>query len=184
MDTHLDSAHTAFQKAIEHLKGEFSRLQIGRASAALVEDVTVEAYGSQQPLKSVASISIPEPTSLAIQPWDKGMLNAIEKAIRDSGLGLNPVNDGSAVRINMPPMTEERRKELSKVVHQRAEEGRISVRRSRGDAHSAYKQLQKDGELTEDDLKMYEKKLQEKVDEANKEIEDLAKKKESDIMTI
>ena len=184
MDAHLQAADAAFKKTLEHLRNEFARLQIGRASASLVESIPVEAYGTTQPLKALASISVPDAKTLNIQPWDRGILSAVEKGIRDSSLGLNPVNDGIYVRINMPPLTEERRKELVKVVHRMAEDARISVRQTRGDAHGAFRDLEKSGDMTEDDVRLFEKKLQEKVDASNKEIEELAKKKEEDILKI
>ncbi len=181
---HIAKADQEFQKALAHLKGEFAKLQIGRASAALVEDIKVEAYGSMQPMKSLASISIPDPKTLQIQPWDRSILGAVERAIQAANLGLNPINDGHFIRVPMPPLTEERRKELGKVVHQMAEQAKITVRNSRGTAHGAFKTLEESKEITEDDRRLAEKHLQEKVDAANKEVEDLAKKKEQDIMTI
>ena len=184
MEATLAKAHESFKKAIEHLKNEFARLQIGRASATLVESIPVEAYGQKQPLKSLASISVPDAKTIAIQPWDRSILQAVEKAIQLASLGLNPVNDGVLISINMPPMTEERRKELVKLVGKMAEDARISVRQIRGDAHSTFKTMKDSGDMTEDDLRLFEKKLQENVDAVNKDIEETAKKKEQDIMTL
>lgn len=181
---HIDAANQEFQKVLVHLKSEFARLQIGRATPALVEDLKVEAYGSMQPLKGLASISVPDPKSLQIQPWDRGILGAIEKAIQAANLGLSPVNDGRIIRLPMPPLTEERRKELVKVIHQMAEQAKISIRTARGTAHGAFKTMEEGKEITEDERRLSEKHLQEKVDAANKETEELAKKKEQDIMTI
>ena len=181
---HINTAVAGFQKAYDHLKVEFGRLQMGRASAALIEDVKVDAYGAVQPIKAVGSISIPDPRTIQIQPWDRGLMGAVEKAIQMANLGLNPVNDGKVIRIPMPPLNEERRKELVKVVHQMAEQAKISVRTSRADAHGAFKTLKEGDEITEDDQRLGEKHLQEKVDHFNKEIEELAKKKEQDIMTV
>ena len=181
---YVQAAEAEFQKALVHLKAEFARLQIGRASPALVEDLKVEAYGSFQPLKSMASVSVPDPKTLQIQPWDRGVLSAIEKAIQTANLGLNPINDGRIIRLPMPPLTEERRRELVKVVHQMAEAAKISIRNARGVAHSSFKTMEEGKEITEDDRRMSEKHLQEKVDSANKEVEETAKKKEQDIMTI
>lgn len=181
---HISAAATEFQKAINHLRTEYSRLQVGRASPSLVENLNVEAYGGKQPMKSLASISVPDVKTLQIQPWDKGILGAIEKAIREADLGLNPVNDGRVIRLPMPPLTEERRRELVKVVGHMAEQAKISIRTARGTAHGAFKTMEEGEEITEDERRLSEKKLQEKVDAANKEVEETAKKKEEEIMTI
>jgi ribosome recycling factor len=180
----LDDAKKEFDKTIGHLKDEYSKLQIGRASSALIEDVTVDAYGTKQPLKSVASISIPDPKSIVAQPWDKGNLSNIESAILNSGLNLTPINDGNVIRINIPPLTEERRSELKKLVGKLAEDARISVRNTRQEAHEALKKLENDKEISEDELHRANKLLQEAVDEANDKIEEIANSKEEDIMTV
>lgn len=181
---HIAAAQNEFQKTLTHLKSEFGRLQIGRASPALVEDLKVEAYGGFQPLKSLASVSVPDPKTLQIQPWDRNLLGAIERAIQTANLGLNPINDGRVLRLPMPPLTEERRKELAKVVHQMAENAKIAVRNARGTAHSAFKTMEEGKEISEDERRLAEKHLQEKVDAANREIEEMAKKKETEVMTI
>ncbi len=180
----LSNCATDFGKAIEHLRHEYAKLQVGRANPAVVEGLMVDVYGAPQPIKNIANISVPEPRSLAIQPWDKGNLVGIEKAIAHSGLGLNPMNDGAAVRINIPPLTEERRADLSKVVKKLAEEAKIAVRNARQDAINKFKQLKNDNQLTEDDVRSYEKKLQDKVDSSNSEIDSLSKGKENDVMTV
>jgi len=180
----INEAGIEFAKAIDHLKSEYARLQIGRASAALVENVPVEVYGSPQPLKAIASISIPDPRSIQISPWDKKNLAAIEKGIVGVGLGLNPVNDGVCVRINIPPLTEERRRDLTKVVHKLAEECRIIVRNKRQDCHNLFKKMKGADEITEDDLHLAEKNLQIKVDDVNKKIDEMAKAKEQEVMTV
>ncbi len=173
-----------FHKAVDHMKVEFTRLQVGRAHSALVENIPVDSYGTSQPVKAVASISIPDPKTIQIQPWDKGMLAPIEKGIVGIGTGLNPVNDGLCIRINIPPLTEERRKDLTKIVHKLAEDARISVRTARQDAHNHFKQLKTSSEITEDDLHSANKHLQDKVDDVNKQIDELAKGKEKDVMTV
>jgi len=173
-----------FNKILEHLKDEFTRLQIGRASSALIENIGVELYGSNQPIKAVASISIPDPRTIQIQPWDKGSLSHIEKAIVGVGIGLNPINNGVSVIINIPPLTEERRADLVKLVNKYAEDARISVRTARSDAIQVFKKMKTDGDLTEDDWYEAEKKLQVRVDEYNKKVEELAAQKEKDVMTI
>lgn len=184
IDSTIAKASTEFNKALEHLREQFGRLQIGRASAALVENIPVEVYGATQPIKAVASIVIPDPRTIQIQPWDKGNLAAIEKGIVGTGIGLNPINDGVVVRINIPPLTEERRRELTKHVHKLAEDERIVIRNVRQDANNAFKQAKANNAITEDDMHFGEKKVQEKVDEVNKKIDEMAKSKENEVMTI
>lgn len=183
-DQLINNAVTEFGKIADHLKEEFARLQVGRANPVLVENIPVQAYGGSQPVKGVASITTPEPRTIMIQPWDKGLLGAIEKGIVGAGIGLNPVNDGVVVRINIPPLTEERRADLTKHVKKLAEDARISVRNARQDAHNKFKQMKADSQITEDDLHDSEKKLQVKVDDINAKIDEMAKVKEQDIMTV
>jgi ribosome recycling factor len=184
MEELLLQAQAEFTKILEFLRSEYSHLQTGRASAALVEGLTVDVYGSRQPLKSIASISVPDAKTVQIQPWDKSTLSAIEKAIQVSDLNLTPANDGIVIRLNLPPLTEERRKDLCKVVHRMAEESRISVRNARQKVHDRSKEMEKNKELTEDQMKNFQKKLQEKVDAINLEIEKTSKNKENDVMTV
>ena len=180
----LTQADQGFQKALEHLRSEFSRLQIGRASAALVEHINVEAYGMSQPLKAVASVSIPDSRTIQIQCWDKGVMHDVEKAIQVSGIGLNPINDGIYIRLNIPQLTEERRKELVKVVYRYAEEAKIGIRNERQQAMNKLDGLKKDKTMPEDEFHGEVKKLQDTVDQFNKMIDEAAKKKEADVMTI
>lgn len=172
------------EKAISHLEDEFATLQVGRASSNLVENLLVESYGSTQPVKALASISIPDAKTIQIQPWDKSLLGAIEKGIRNSDLNLNPVNNGLSIILSIPPLTEERRRDLVKVVGQMAEDAKISIRNARHDAMGKMKKMEHDGDLTEDDRKRGEKQIQEKTDELNNKVADLAKKKEESIMKI
>ncbi len=172
------------QDAIDHLHQEYAKIQTGRANAALVENIMVDSYGVKSPLKAVANISIPEAKQIAIQPWDRSQLSTIEKAIIEADLGLNPQNDGVAIRLNLPPLTEERRKELVKLVHQYAEDARISIRNARHETLHQFKEMEKAKEISEDDLKGKEKNVQEKVDEFNKMVEEASKKKEEDVMTV
>lgn len=172
------------KKVVEHLKTEFSHLQIGRASAALVENITVEAYGSNQPMKGLAHISVPDAKTIQIQPWDKGTLQSIEKAIMMANVGLTPNNDGIVIRINIPPLTEERRRELTKVVNKLAEEAKIGIRHARQGVMDKIKGQEKAKEISEDIAKGMEKKLQDKVDAMNNDIETLAKNKEADILKV
>lgn len=180
----LDSANELMGKAVSHLKDEFSRLQVGRASPALVEEVRVDAYGSLQPLKSVASVSVPDAKTIQIQPWDRGLLSAIDKGIQMANIGLTPNNDGVVIRINIPPLTEERRRELVKVVGRYSEEAKIGVRNVRQDTNNTLNTMKKNSEITEDELHGATKELQVHVDHSNKEIDDMAKRKEQDIMTV
>lgn len=180
----LQLAEQDFAKTVSHLKEEFGKLQIGRASSGLVEGLVIEAYGAKQQIKAVASVSVPDARTVQIQPWDKSMLAAIEKAVRESDLNLNPTNNGLAVILSIPPLTEDRRKDLVKVVSRLAEEAKISIRNSRHDAMAKFKQMEHAGDMTEDDRVGSEKKLQERVDKVNKEVEDLAKAKEEAIMTV
>lgn len=171
-------------KAIEHCESELAGLQVGRASPGLVENIQVEIYGTKQPIKNAANISVPEPRTLFVEPWDKSSLTAVEKAIRESPLSLNPNNDGARIILNIPPLTEEKRTELTKLVGQIAENGKISIRRAREDLRHKAKNSVSADEITEDEEKVFDKKLQEKIDEANQKIDEAAKQKEQDVMTV
>lgn len=184
MDAELQQLQAELDKTVSHLQEEFSRLQIGRASSALVEQLEVEAYGVKQPLKTIASISVPDAKTVQIQPWDKANLGPIEKAIQISDINISPVNDGASIRLNIPPLTEERRKDLAKIVHKLAEDARIVVRNARQKVHEKIKEKEKAGEITEDDARGADKKMQEKIDQTNQKIEDLAKSKENDVLTV
>lgn len=180
----IQTAVSDFEKALAHLNDEFSRLQVGRANPSLVEHVLVEAYGAKQPLKNMANISVPDPKTLQIQPWDRSLLGAVEKAILQSDLGLNPVNNGVSILLNIPTLTEERRRDIVKIVNKLAEEARISVRNIRQTAHAKFKQMAQDKQITEDEVTGAEKRLQEKVDAYNGKIGEAAKKKEEMVMTV
>ena len=180
----VTQANQDFAKISAHLQEEFSKLQIGRASSSLVENIMVEAYGVMQAVKSIASVSVPDGRTVMIQPWDKSMLAGIEKAIQVSDLNLNPVNNGIAIILNIPPLTEERRRDLVKVLGRLVEETRIAVRNIRHEAMAVFKRMEHEGDMTEDDRKGSENALQEGVDKTNKEIDELARKKEETIMTL
>jgi ribosome recycling factor len=180
----LNDKRPEFEKAIEHFTGELSQLRTGRASSALVENLLVDYYGAKSPLKQVASISIPEPRMIVISPWDKGSLVNIEAAIRESQLNLNPMNDGQVVRITIPALNEERRKELVKVLNQKTEDAKISMRRIREEIWDEIQELEKSGKIREDDKFIGKDKLQEAVDSYNKMIEEVREKKEKEIMTV
>lgn len=172
------------EKAIEHLKLETGKIRTGRANPSMVEDLLVDYYGTKTPMKQVASINTPEPRMIVIQPWDKGALTAIESAIRESDLNLNPNNDGVLVRVNIPMLTEERRKEMVKTLNQKTEDGRIAVRSIRENVWKEIQDAEKRGEISEDDKFKGKDKLQEIIDEYNKKIEDIRVKKEVEIMTV
>ena len=168
--------------SIDHLKHELAGVRTGRATTGILDPVHVEAYGSRMPLNQLASLSIPEPTMIVAQPFDPSQLGAIEKAIRSAGLGLNPANDGKVVRIPLPSLTEERRKELSRHVHKLSEEGRNSVRQVRRDANDRLKKLLKDHQISEDDEKKGLEEVQKITDLHIKNIDDLQKKKDSELL--
>ncbi|HPO05991.1 MAG TPA: ribosome recycling factor [Candidatus Gracilibacteria bacterium] len=178
----IQESEAAMKKAVAHLQFEFTQIQAGRANAAMVENLLIEAYGSTSPLKNNAQISIPEPQTIAIQPWDRSLLSQIEKSIRNSSLGVNPVNDGTGViRINVPALTEDRRRDLVKVVNAKAEEGRVAVRKIRQDF---LQDIRAQEGVSEDLIKNEESDLQEVVNKANKEIDEITKQKEADIMKV
>ena len=168
--------------ALDHLQHEFAGVRTGRASVTILDGVHVEAYGSKMPLNQVAGLSIPEPTLILAQPFDPSQLGAIEKAIRSAGLGLNPANDGKVVRIPLPSLTEERRKELSRHVHKLSEDGRNSVRQVRRDANDRLKKMQKDHGLSQDDEKKGLDEVQKVTDQHIKLIDDLQKKKDTELL--
>ena len=167
---------------IDHVRREFSGVRTGRASVTILDSVQVEAYGSHVPVNQVASLSIPEPTLIVAQPFDPSLMSAIEKAIRSSNLGLNPTNDGKVVRIPIPALTEERRKELSKLVHKYAEEGRNGVRQVRRDANDRLKKLLKDHKISEDDERRGLEDVQKITDQHVAMIDDLQKKKDGELL--
>src|SRR5215210_5989803 len=167
--------------AVDHLQHEFAGVRTGRASVTILDGVHVEAYGSKMPLNQIAGLSIPEPTMILAQPFDPSQLGAIEKAIRAAGLGLNPANDGKVVRIPLPTLTEERRRELSRHVHKLSEEGRNSIRQVRRDANDRLKKLLKDHQISEDDERKGIEEVQKITDNHIKLIDDLQKKKDGEL---
>jgi len=159
-DPNLKDIEQRMDGALEAVKREFAGLRTGRASASLLEPVTVEAYGSSMPLTAVGTISVPEPRMITVQVWDRGLVGATEKAIRDSGLGLNPASDGQLIRVPIPALNEERRQELSRIASKYAEQGRVAVRNVRRDGMDRLKKLEKDGEISQDE----HKRLSDKID--------------------
>jgi ribosome recycling factor len=175
-------AKTRMDGAIDRVRRDMASVRTGRATVGLLDGIQVEAYGSKMPINQVATLSIPEPAMIIAQPFDPSLMGAIEKAIRASDLGLNPANDGKVVRIPIPPLTEDRRKELSRHVHKQAEEGRNVVRQVRRDANDRLKKLLKDHKISEDDEKRGLEQVQKLTDDHVKLIDDLQKKKDADLL--
>jgi len=180
----VSKARDRMDKTVAALKEDFTSLRTGRASAGLLDQVMVEAYGSTVPLNTVAAVSVPEPRSLTVSVWDKGVAVAVEKAIRAAGLGLNPVVEGQNLRIPVPPLTEERRKDLAKLAGKYAEQQRIAVRNVRRDAIDEIKKAQKDGVITEDELKKMSDEVQTLTDASIKRVDEMLKTKEQEIMQV
>lgn len=171
-------------KIVEHLKQEVSGLRTGRASPALVEDLKIDYYGAETALKALAAISSPEPKQIFIQPWDKNAMEPIQKAIQSSSLGLNPVADRDGIRLVIPALTEERRRDLTKLLGKHLEEARIQVRREREDALKAIDASEKAKEISEDEKFRQKNEVQKHIDDINKKIEELGETKEHEIMTV
>ena len=170
--------------ALEALRKEFAGLRTGRASVSMLDPVTVEIYGSMMPLNQVGTVNVPEPRLLTVQVWDKSAVKAVEKAIRESGLGLNPQPDGQLIRVPIPELNQERRAEITKIAGKYAETGRVAVRNVRRDAMDALKRGEKDGDLTEDEHKTLSEKVQKLTDEHIKKIDELLSGKEKEVMQV
>jgi ribosome recycling factor len=180
----LSDAEERMKKAVEDLRRELNAIRTGRASPALLDRIMVEAYGSQMPLNQVATISVPEPRALLISPWDRNVLPAIEKAILKSDLGLTPTNDGTNIRLNIPPLTEERRKELVKRVHKLVEEHKVAVRNVRRDANEELKRLEKNRELSEDEVRRASERTQKLTDKYILEMDKIQAAKEQELLEV
>jgi len=180
----LDDLERRMQGAIEALKREFQGLRTGRASTGLLEPVTVEAYGAKMPLNQVGTIGVPEPRMLTVQVWDRSMTQAVEKAIRDSGLGLNPMSEGQLIRIPIPELSKERRAELSKVASRYAEQARVAVRNLRREGMDGLKKAERDGDISQDDHKLYADEVQSLTDKYVGEIDETVKQKDAEIMQV
>jgi len=172
------------KKALEALRKEYSTLRAGRATPALLDKITVDYYGTPTPVNQVANISVPEPRMIVIQPWEKTMLSPIEKAILKSDLGLTPNSDGSVLRLSIPQLTQQRRTELVKVVHKKAEESRVAVRNLRRDANDAIKKLEKEKTISEDETKKAQEDIQKLTDKFIKEVDQIMAVKEKEIMEV
>lgn len=172
------------ENAIDALRREFSSVRTGKATPALLDTVRVEAYGSHVPLNQVATVSAPEPRMLVVQPWDRAMIGPVEKALQTSDLGLNPSNDGKVVRVPIPALTEERRREYVRLLHKMTEEGRIAVRQARKDANDETKKRQKDGELSEDEARREQDEVQKLTDRYIAQLEEVLKHKEAEVLEV
>jgi ribosome recycling factor len=184
MDELTDDAVRRMDKSVETIHNEFNSVRTGRASAALLDRINVDYYGQRTPLKQLATINVPEPRMLTIQPFDPSSLKAIEKAIQESDLGLTPSNDGKIIRLPIPQLTEERRKELVKVVRHMAEEGRVAVRNVRRDTMRHLEELVRNGEVGDDEERRAEDRVQKLTDEHVHKIDDLLKRKEAEILEV
>lgn len=180
----VDDLERRMDGAVEMLRREFAGLRAGRASASLLEPVTVEAYGAEMPINQVATVNVPEPRMISVQVWDKSMVKAVEKAIRNAGLGLNPAADGTLVRVPLPELSEERRTELVKVAHKYAEQARVAVRNVRRDGMDTLKKMEKDGEISQDEQKLWSDEVQAMTDKHVESIGQILVQKEQDILTV
>lgn len=184
MDAVFTKAKEKMEKCLDALNRDYKAVRAGRANPAILDRVTVDYYGTPTPINQMAAISVPEPRMLMIQPWDASTLKDIEKAINTAEIGINPSNDGKVIRLAFPALTEERRKELVKDISKRGEEAKVAIRNVRRDAMDDIKKLKKDNEITEDDQKNGEKKLQDITDSYIKQVEEMVKKKEDEVLSI
>ncbi|MFH1947509.1 MAG: ribosome recycling factor [Candidatus Magasanikbacteria bacterium] len=180
----IDERKGEFGKAIEHFKNDIISLRTGRATPALVEDIIVDAYGGKQPIKAVASISVQDAKTVVVEPWDKGLIQAIDTAIRNSQLGINPVNDGKLIRLPLPDLTQDRRQELIKVLHQKLEGARVAIRKIREDIRDEIDKQFKDSEIGEDVKYKLQEELEKVVKDYNEKVKGIGDEKEVEITTI
>lgn len=180
----IDNIKPELGRITEYLKGELNKLRVGRATPAMVEDLEIECYGQKMQLKQLANISTSQPRLITIQPWDRSILENIEKGISKSSFGLAPIVDGALIRISIPPLSEERRKELIKIIHEKVEEARISIRHHREEAWKEIQELERVGDIREDDKFRGKDELQKLVDEYNEKVIEIEKRKEEEIITV
>ena len=177
-------AKSRMDKTLESLRTDFGSLRAGRAHASLLDGIMVEAYGSLTPISQVGTVNVPDPRTLSVSIWDKSLAKSVEKALRESDLGLNPVSDGTLIRIPIPPLSEERRKELVKIAGKYAEQNKVAIRNIRRDALDEVKKLKKDNLISEDEEKRFENEIQKLTDDSIKKIDEMLKKKKKDIMQV
>ncbi|MEO5761721.1 MAG: ribosome recycling factor [Vicinamibacteria bacterium] len=180
----IDNARQRMESGLESVRKEFSSLRAGRANASMLDTIKVDYYGTMTPLNQVGNIAVPDPSLITIQPWDAGLLAVIEKAVRTSGLDLNPANDGKIIRIPIPSPTEERRKGLVKLAHKAAEEGKIAIRNVRRDANDHVKKMKKDSEISEDEEKHAEAEIQKITDGVISKVDEMLKAKEAEVLHV
>lgn len=180
----LDEASDKMAKTVRHARQEFASVRTGRASPALVEKLPIDYYGQEVPLQQLAGFSVPEARQLLIQPYDKGAMGSIERAIQESDLGLNPSNDGVTIRLSFPPLTEERRRDLVKVVRQMAEDGRVALRNERRSGRQELEHLSKEGDISEDEMQRAEKKLDSLIHRYEREIDEALEAKEQELLDV
>lgn len=180
----LEDSEHKMKRAVSVTQEDFAGIRTGRATPALIEKLVVDYYGAETPLQQLAQISVPEPRVLMVTPYDKGAMASIEKAIQGSSLGVMPSNDGASIRVAFPQLTEERRKEMAKIVHARAEEGRVAIRNIRRHARDELEEWKKEGELSEDDLRRGEKQLQDLTDKYVKEVDEMLARKEAELLEV
>jgi len=183
-DARLAEFSRRMDGALEALRKEFGGLRTGRASVSLLEPVHVSAYGNEMPLNQVGTVNVPEPRMITVQVWDRGLVGAVEKAIRDAGLGLNPASDGNTVRVPIPELSQERRQELSKIAHKYAEQARVAVRNVRRDGMDFLKKLEKDGKIAQDEHHTLSDQMQKLTDEHVKKVDDALAAKEKEILQV
>ena len=184
VDTFLKETETKMEKAVESTKDKFASIRAGRANVSMLDGISVDAYGAPSPLSQIGTLSAPEARLLTIDPWDKSLIPAIEKAIQQANLGLNPSNDGRIIRLSVPELTEERRKEYVKIVRKEAEEGKVAIRNIRKDVNNKLRKSEKDSEITEDDLKSGEDSVQKLTDKFTKLVDEALDKKEKELTTV
>ena len=172
------------EKTLEDLRREMGKIRTGRANLAMLDGIRVDYYGTPTPLSGVAAMGVPEPRLITIKPWDKGVIREIEKAIKEANLGFNPMNDGELIRIPIPPLTEERRKDIAKQVRSKGEDHKVAVRNERRDANEKLKQLLKDKQITEDDQKRTTEKVQKETDAGVAKVDEIVAKKEKEVMEV
>ncbi|MBF0368260.1 MAG: ribosome recycling factor [Magnetococcales bacterium] len=180
----LKDCRIRMKKALVSLHEEVGSLRAGRATTSFLDNVQVNAYGSKMPLNQVATLNVPEPRLVTVQPWDKGLMKAIEKSLRESDLGINPISDGALIRVPMPELTEDRRKELVKLVHKYGEQAKIAIRNIRRDVIEKLRKAEKNKEISQDDMHQYEKQAQDLTNTHTKEVDEVVAKKEADVMQV
>ena len=180
----MNELKTRIEKTLEDLRKELGKIRTGRANLAILDSVKVAYYGTPTPLTGVASLAVPEPRLITIKPWDKGMIKEIERAIKEANLGINPMNDGEVIRLPIPALTEERRKEIAKQVRTKGEDHKIAIRNERRDANEKLKELQKKKAISEDDLKRSTEKVQKETDQGIARVDEILNKKEKEVMEV